>query len=211
MKKQTMVFALTGNMGTGKSTVAWMFEELGVPVLDSDEIGHEALAPKSPAWKMVYERFGNRVLLSGGEIDRKKLAAIVFENPQDRKFLESAVHPHVKEQIEHRVAKLAKTGNPFVIVEVPLLFEAGWEKEFDAVIVVKCDEEEEIKRCISKFDFTRDEVKKRLAAQYPLSRKIAAADAIIDNGGSIKETKVEVHRLYQEMVKGKFTSTERYE
>lgn len=204
MKRNTKVFGLTGNIGTGKSTVAWMFGELGVPVLDSDEIAHEAIAPRGAAWKEIYERYGRAVLASGDAIDRKTLARIVFEDAEERKFLESVVHPHVKGGIGREVARLSKEGHPFVVVEVPLLFEVGWEKEFDAVIVVSCDEESEIRRCREKFGFDREEVLLRLAAQFPLKRKVKAADAVIDNDGPLEETKVQVHRLYQEMVKGKF-------
>ena len=204
MKRQTRVLALTGNIGTGKSTVAWMFGDLGVPVLDSDEIAHEVIAPKGAAWKAIYERYGRTVLGANEVVDRKTLARIVFEDHAERKFLESVIHPHVKEAIEHRVTKLAKEGHPFVIVEVPLLFEVGWEKEFDAVIVVRCDQENEITRCREKFGFDREEVLLRLAAQQPLADKVKAAQAVIDNDGPLEETKVQVHRLHQEMVKGTF-------
>lgn len=204
MKRNTKVFGLTGNIGTGKSTVSWMFEELGVPVIDSDEIAHEVIAPKSAAWKAIFERYGRTVLLSDEVIDRKALARIVFQDEGERRFLESVIHPHVKEEIEKRVAKISRDGRPFVIVEVPLLFETGWEKEFDAVIVVRCNEEQEILRCRTKFGFDREETLLRLRAQYPLARKVKGAHAIIDNDGAIEETRVQVTRLYQEMVKGKF-------
>lgn len=204
MKMKTRVIGLTGNIGTGKSTVAWAFEELGVPTLDSDEIAHEAIAPKSAAWKMIYERYGRVVMLNDDVIDRKALARIVFQDNGERKFLESVIHPHVKEIIAHRVAHLAREGKEFVIVEVPLLFEAGWEKEFDAVIVVRCNQETEVERCMKKFGFDREEVMLRLAAQYPIERKTNAADVVIDNDGTIEETKVQVKRLYREMVKGQF-------
>ncbi len=204
MKRQTKVLGLTGNIGTGKSTVAWMFEELGVPVLDADAIGHEALAPRSPAWKQLFERYGKAIMQPGDVIDRKALALIVFQDETERKFLESVIHPHVKEEIEKRVAKLAKEGHPIVLVEVPLLYEAGWQELFDAVIVVRCDEAQEIARCREKFGFDEEETRARLAAQYPLERKIAAADRVIDNDGALEETRVLVKRLHQEMVKGTF-------
>ena len=139
-----------------------------------------------------------------GEIDRPALAAIVFASAAERKFLESVVHPHVKERIEREAARLAKEGQPFVIVEVPLLFEVGWEADFDAVIVVRCNQEPEIERCRAKFGMSREEVLSRLAAQKPLAEKVAGANAVIDNDGTIDETRVQVQRLHQEMVKGTF-------
>ncbi len=204
MKAGTRLFALTGNIGTGKTTVAWMFTELGVPVIDSDELAHDALAPKSAAWKAIFERYGSRVIVEGNCVDRSELAKIVFGDPAERKFLESVVHPHVKDGIARRAAALAKEGHPFVVVEIPLLFEIGWEKEFDAVIVVVCGRENEIERCREKFGFSREEVLARLAAQQPLARKAREADAVIDNDGPLEETKVQVRRLHQEMVKGTF-------
>lgn len=204
MKKGTKVIGLTGNIGTGKSTVAWMFQELGVPILDADQIAHDVLAPKSAAWKMIFQRYGRTVLDNDDVIDRKQLARIIFQSHIERDFLESVIHPHVKEEIEKQVAEVAKNNEPFVVVEVPLLYETGWEKEFDAVIVVRCNEDEEIRRCIEKFGFDREEVLLRLRAQEPLEDKVTKADAVIDNDGTLEETKVQVHRLYQEMKKGKF-------
>ena len=204
MKRKTKVIGLTGNIGTGKSTVAWMFEELGVPTLNADTVAHEIIAPKKPAWKQIYERYGNTIFLADDIIDRKALAQIIFQNPDERKFLESVIHPHVKEEIEHRIGNMNKEGHPFFIVEVPLLFEAGWADLFDAIIVVRCDEEREIKRCTEKFDISDEEVRLRIAAQRPIEQKVADADAVIDNDGELEETRVQVTRLHQQMVKGTF-------
>ncbi len=204
MKHNTRLIGLTGNIGTGKSTVSWMFGEMGVPVLDADEIAHEVIAPESASWKAIFKRYGRTVIGADEVIDRAKLARIAFQDPIERKFLESIIHPHVKEAIEHRVAKFVHEEKPFVIVEVPLLYEAHWEKDFDAVIVVRCDEEQEIARCKEKFGMSREETLLRLAAQFPLERKVKVADAVIENDGSIDETRVQVQRLHQEMVKGAF-------
>jgi len=203
-KAEMKKIGLTGNIGTGKSTVSWMFEELGVPVLDADEIAHEALKPESAAWKAIYERYGAAILLKNGEANREAIARIVFQDPDERRFLESQIHPYVKREIETRMADLARDGHPFAIAEIPLLFEAHCEDLFDAVIVVRCNEEQEIERCQEKFGMSREEVLLRLGAQYPLERKVNQADIVIDNDGSIEETKVQVTRLHKDMVQGKF-------
>ncbi len=202
-------YGLTGNIGTGKSTVAWMFTELSVPVLDADEIAHEALAPHSAIWKAIYERYGAQILDEDGVADRTTIARIVFQDPAERRFLESQIHPFVRREIELRMARLARDGQPFAIAEVPLLYEAGWESDFDAVIVVRCTEEQEIERCREKFGMTREETLLRLGAQYPLQRKLDAADVVIDNDGPLEETEVQVKRLYKEMVKGEFPKRKR--
>jgi dephospho-CoA kinase len=203
-KAEMKKIGLTGNIGTGKSTVSWMFSELGVPVLDADEIAHEALAPQSAAWKAVHERYGAAILTKDGKANREALARIVFQDPLERKFLESQIHPYVKREIEKRMADLARNGHPFAIAEIPLLYETGWGDAFDAVIVVRCNEEQEIERCQQKFGMSREEVLLRLGAQYPLSRKVSQADVVIDNDGPVEETEVQVKRLHKDMVQGKF-------
>lgn len=203
-KAEMKKIGLTGNIGTGKSTVSWMFGELGVPVLDADEIAHEALKPQSAVWKAVYERYGGAILLEDGTANREAIARIVFQDPEERKFLESQIHPHVKREIEKRMADLGRDGQPFAIAEIPLLYEARWENLFDAVIVVRCNEEQEIERCEQKFGMSREEVLLRLGAQYPLERKVEHADVVIDNDGPLEETSVQVKRLHKDMVQGKF-------
>jgi len=204
MKANGKVFGLTGNIATGKSTVAWMFEELGVPIIYADEIAHEAIAPSGTAWQPIFERYGKTILLKDDVIDKNELAKIIFDDANERKFVESLIHPYVRSEIAKRAGRLVKNSHPFVIVEVPLLYEAGWEDDFDAVIVVRCNHDQELKRCKEKFDISLDEAKKRLAAQFPLSRKTDAADFIIDNDSDLEETKVQVRRLHQDMVRGTF-------
>lgn len=204
--KQTKIIGLTGSIGTGKSTVAWMFEELGVPTLNADTVAHDVIAPRKHAWKQIYERYGSSILSANDIIDRKILSQIVFQNPDERKSLESIVHPHVKEELKHRIGMMKKAGHPFFIIEVPLLFEAGWIDIFDAIIVVHCSEEEEVKRCVEKFHVNDSEIKLRIEAQRPLDEKVAKADAVIDNDGRLEETHVQVTRLHQQMVKGTFPS-----
>lgn len=204
MKNDFRKYGLTGNIGTGKSTVAWMFSELGVPVLDADEIAHEALAPHSAVWKSLFERYGKQILDADGIADRTTIARIIFQDPDERKFVESLVHPYVRREIEVRMAKFAREGHNFAIAEIPLLYEAGWESEFDAVIVVRSTEEQEIERCSQKFGMSREEVLLRLGVQYPLSRKVDAADVVIDNDGPLEETEVQVKRLHKEMIRGDF-------
>jgi len=204
MAMNMLLFGLTGNIGTGKSTVAWMFEELGVPVIYADKIAHETLSPHTAIWENVFKRYGKNILLEDGIIDRGELAKIIFKDPAERKFLESLIHPYVRSEIAHNVAKIAKGGYPFAIVEIPLLFEVGWEREFDAIIAVTCSEQMEIERCRKKFSLTHEEVVQRISAQHPQNQKLKSADAVIENDGSIEETKVQVERLYHHMVSGKF-------
>ena len=196
--------ALTGNTGMGKSTVAGMFAEQGVATLDADVFAHRAIAPHTKVWGKIFERYGKGILLADGVIDRPKLAQLVFQDPRERRFLESVVHPPVKEAIEHELATLKHRGTRYAIVEVQLLFEARWEKTFDLVVVVTCNRESQIKRCQEKLGVGRAEVLQRIASQWPIEKKTAKADILIDNSGTLEETYVQVKRLFHQWEKGDF-------
>lgn len=193
---------LTGNIGTGKTTVAWMFEEQGAKLLNADTIAHETLAPQSSVWKQLFDRYGKKVMMHAGVVDRKALAKIIFGDDTERKFVESIIHPKVHEELTKRIADLKRNGTPLIMVEVPLLFETRWDKEMDSIIVVSCELELQIKRCMEKFGLTRDEVLSRIRAQRPIEEKIARADYVIDNSGTKDETQLQVRRIYSAIMKG---------
>jgi dephospho-CoA kinase len=195
---------LTGGMGTGKSTATWMFQEMGAPIINADAIAHRLMEPKTLVWKQLFERYGDRIMQKGGEIDRAALADIVFGDQVERKYVERVVHPRVHEEIVRITTELERKKTPYVIVEIPLLFETGWEKEFDVVVVVRCDYEQQVFRCMEKFRLSREEAESRIAIQRPLATKVAKADFVIDNAGSKTETLVQTQRLYRMFEKGEF-------
>lgn len=193
---------LTGNIGTGKTTVAWMFEEQGAKLLNADTIAHETIAPQSAVWKQLFDRYGKKIMLDGGVVNRKALAQIIFSDDNERKFVESIIHPKVHDELTKRIADLKRNGTQLLIVEVPLLFETKWNKEMDSIIVVSCDLEQQIKRCQDKFGMTREDVLLRIKAQRPIEEKTAKADYIVDNSGSMNETFIQVRRIYSSLMKG---------
>lgn len=193
---------LTGNIGTGKTTVAWMFEEHGAKLLNADAIAHETIAPQGAVWKQLFDRYGKKIMLHDGVINRRELARIIFSDDTERKFVESIIHPKVHDELTKRIADSKRNGTPLIIVEVPLLFETKWDKEMDSIIVVSCEIEQQIKRCQDKFGLSRDEVLLRIKAQRPISEKIARADYVIDNSGTKDETTVQVRRVYSSIMKG---------
>ena len=198
---------LTGSIGTGKSTVEQIFKELGVPVIDADEVVHQLLKRKDIKEKIV--KLLGDVLDKNGEIDRKKVAKIVFSNPEKRKQLEQIIHPEVFKYIQNWLKEQEKI-NPkgFAIVSVPLMIETGSYKNYDKIIVVYAPKELQLKRLIKK-GMTREEAEKRIKAQMDIEDKIKYADFIIDNTGSLEELEQNVKQLYsilQELAK----STSKY-
>ena len=194
-------FALTGGFGTGKSTVGRMFEDLGIPRIDADSLTHEVTAPDRTAWRQIVSAFGEDVLLGDRNLDRHKLAEIVFNNPAQRKRLEAIIHPKVKETMHERIEALHRQGHSRVILEIPLLFEAGWDREepLDAIIVVTTDEQTQIKRAKQKFGLDEKAIKARIAAQQPLDTKAKKATFVVDNGGDVSKTKAQVDEIFKKL------------
>jgi len=166
LKNDSKVIALTGNIGSGKSSAAWIFEELGVPVIYSDKIAHKAISPGTHIWESLFKRFGTSILLEDKIIDRNALGKILFADEAERKLVESWIHPVVKDHIDHEVASLAKNGKHLILVEIPLLFEAGWEDLFDIIVLVRCNDELQLKRTMKKFNISEADAKRELRLKF---------------------------------------------
>jgi dephospho-CoA kinase len=189
--------ALTGGPGSGKSTVARMFRDLGVEVIDADEVAKDAVAPNRPAWEELRREFGPDYFREDGTLDRAKMAALVFQDPEARGKLNAIVHPQVAQEIARRCEDLAARGARLVMVEVPLLFEAGLEKNYDLVIVVDAGEEEQIERLTARDARSVQEAASIIQAQWPLRAKKARADFVVDNRNSLEDTRNQVKKLWQ--------------
>ena len=191
------VFGLTGNFGSGKSTIAAMFRRLGIPVLDADLISRKATAPGGRAYPSIVLEFGDEILLPDGRIDRKKLGGIVFSDPARRKRLEAVTHPVIIESIKGYLERLSNKGCPAAMVEAALIHEADATEMFDAIIYVRCDEETQIRRVTERAGITRKEALSRLGAQLRADLKATESDYVIDNSGSIDETRAQVEQIAQ--------------
>ena len=190
---------LTGGLASGKSTVAAFFRELGAFHVDADLIAHELLAPGGDATEAVVARFGRGILGVGEAIDRKALAAIVFADPKALADLNALVHPKVRAEIARRIAAHAAHANPkspVALIDAALLVETGMHRDLDALIVVSCGAATQIARAVARGGLTEDEARSRIAAQAPLADKRAAADYVIDNEGSLDETKRQVAAVW---------------
>ncbi len=189
---QKLVVGLTGGFGVGKSSVAQLFRKAGAEVIDADKIAHDALKKGSPIFDHVAVLFGEAWERGGKKLNREKIAQEIFADPEKRKQLESLVHPYVYEKIKEKIDRAVKR---VVLVEVPLLFEAGFETLCDKTLVVKCNSVVKQKRLKSK-RFSIEEIRAREKAQMPESLKAQKADFILDNSKFISQTQREVERLW---------------
>jgi dephospho-CoA kinase len=193
--------AITGGAGSGKSTVARMFKELGAEVLDADAAARDAVAVGTPAWVELRRRFGDDYFNPDGALNRSKLAQRVFADPEARRQLDALLHPLVAQELQSKIADLERRGADLVLVEVPLLFETGGERGFDRVIVVAASEAERIRRLRERDHRADTEIRGILAAQWPLADKVARADYVVDNGGELADTKRQVENIWGKLKK----------
>jgi dephospho-CoA kinase len=189
------VFGLTGNIGSGKSTVAAMLREAGIPVLDADRISREVTAPGGRAYASVVQAFGRGIVRADGSIDRKRLGEIVFSDPGSRERLEKITHPAILEAMKEAVAGLDREGHRAAVVEATLIHESGRKGLFDAVISVTCDRETALSRVAARDGMPRGQAEARLRAQMNADRKAEASDYVIDNSGDIESTSRQVAAL----------------
>ncbi|HZQ07488.1 MAG TPA: dephospho-CoA kinase [Anaerolineae bacterium] len=197
--KLVYVIGLTGNIATGKSTVAQILEQLGARVIDADMVTHAVLKRGSPAWRGVVDAFGYDVLHYDGTVDRRKLGGVVFADPTKLRTLERITHPAVGTELALIVRDLLHAPNAdsqIVVIEAVKLFESGMHQYMDALWVVTAPREEQKRRLIQERGMSEADAEARLRAQPPLDEKLKQATVVIDNGGSIEETRVQVMRAF---------------
>jgi len=202
----TRVVGLTGGIGTGKSTVARMLAELGAVVIDSDAIVHELQAPGTPLLAQIADAFGPDVLRPDGSLDRAALGERVFRDPEARKRLNAIVHPAVGRESLRRLDAARAAGAPLVVLDIPLLFETRLHGTasranlgVEAVVVVYAPRELQIRRQLERNGYGRAEAERRVDAQLPIEEKRRLADHVIDNTGTLEETRARVHALYERL------------
>jgi dephospho-CoA kinase len=187
---------LTGGIASGKSMVAAELATRGAIIIDADVLAREVVEPGTPALAAIVDRFGMQVL-KDGQLDRSRLAEIVFADPTARRALESIVHPAVRE----RAAELERAaGDAAVVVHViPLLVETGQHEDFDLVVTVDADNETQIQRLMARNGFTRAEAESRIAAQASREDRTRAADVVLYNSGSMTQLKQQIDALWTEL------------
>jgi len=185
----TRIIGLTGGIASGKSTVSKLFKDEGIPVIDSDQIAHDLLEKGTPVYDEIIHHFSSDILLSDQSINRKKLAKKIFGNHALRDTLNGIVHPHVYRIIESEIRRYKDLNAPFIVLDIPLLFETGYDAQCDETIVVYTDIEHQINRLMSRDQIDREYALMKIESQMSLETKKEKASFVIDNSYSILETK----------------------
>jgi dephospho-CoA kinase len=197
-----MILGLTGSIASGKSSVADCFVECGAILVSADLLAREVVNSGSPTLSKLVDSFGPDILTPGGSLNREVLAKKVFADPVARRQLESITHPAIAHLAESRLAELKSSPHDLIVYEVPLLFEAGAESRVDQVLVVVIDPAIQIARLLRRDNLSDAEARQRIAAQWPQADKVQKADFVIDNSGSLQQTRVMVAALYHYLTAG---------
>lgn len=189
------VCGLTGGVGMGKSTAAGFLRERGAQVVDTDELARQLVQPGQPALAVIQSVFGKQVIGSAGELDRVRLARIVFADAAARKKLESILHPPIREQWLARLDAWRGEGRPLAVVVIPLLFETRAEPHFDKIICTACSAAAQRERLLAR-GWTPEQIHQRNAAQMPVEQKVARADFVIWTDGALDAHAQQIERLF---------------
>jgi len=193
------VIGLTGGIGSGKSMVSQFLAELGAVILDADEIGHEAFKPDTEIWRQVVAAFGRQILTPDGNIDRKKLGNIVFSNPESLSRLNQIMHPRMYALVKAQLEEYRRQGVGVVVLEAPLLLEAGWTPLVDEVWVTTAPEATVLKRLEERTGMSQAESLTRLRSQLPSEERVRQADVVINTDCDLDELKSKVKELGQRL------------
>lgn len=201
-----LLLGITGGIATGKSMVAEMFRELGAFIIDSDLLSRKIVKPEEPAYKEIVSYFGELILLEDKSLNRKLLSEIVFSDPEKRKKLEEYTHPRIQEEMLREIQNyLLKEPEAIIAVIVPLLFEVRWNLLFHKTLLVYAPKEIQLQRLIARDRISQERALQIIHSQMPIEEKKLYADFIVDNSGSLEETRTQVERVWkmlQEIQKG---------
>jgi dephospho-CoA kinase len=181
------LIGLTGGIASGKSTVTKILAELGAAIINADSLAREVVQPEHEAWREIVAAFGTDILLANRTLDRQKLRAMIFNNVDARKKLESIIHPRVRALAEQRIREHTTAGHEVIVYEVPLLFEGNLQESLRPVILVACDMETQRGRLEQRDGLDRTAAQKHIDAQMSLKEKRRLADYVIENNGSLED------------------------
>ncbi|WP_146551093.1 MULTISPECIES: dephospho-CoA kinase [Rummeliibacillus] len=184
-----MIIGLTGSIASGKSTVAKMFQELGIPIVDADIVARVVVEPGTETLGKIVEAFGKEILKDNGELNRAKLGDIIFHNPSKRKELNDIMHPAIRKEMLRQRDEWLEKGEQHVVMDIPLLFESRLQHFVEKILVVSVSEDTQLARLMERNHLSEEEARARIASQLPLSEKEKGADAVIYNNGNLENTR----------------------
>lgn len=191
---------LTGGISTGKTTVARMLVEKGAKLIDLDEVAHQLQLPETDVWREIVAEFGEGILNPDKTIDRNKLGAIVFSDPEKLKRLNEIIHPAVFREWQNRIRQIESTQpDAIVLTDIPLLIEIGAQKRFDLVMLVYISRQEQLERLILRNGYSREYAEKRIASQMPIEEKVKFARIVINNTGNLADAQKRVNEVWREL------------
>jgi dephospho-CoA kinase len=194
------VVGLTGGIASGKSTVARILAELGARIVDADQVAREIVEPGQPAYDEIVAAFGVKILHPDGSINRKLLGAQVFADAEQRKRLNAITHPRIAAATQQKLMALGASGARLAVYEAALLVENGIHRGLGGLIVVYCDEKEQIARVMRRDNLSQEEAVRRIHAQAPLSDKLAVATWAIDTNGPVEDTRRQVEKVWSQII-----------
>lgn len=198
-----LVIGLTGGIGTGKTEVSRLLQEMGATVLNADHVGHEAYTPHSEAWNEVVKAFGKSILQDDGEIDRRKLGGIVFADPEQLAVLNGIMHPLMAAIVREKLQGLDQSGVEVAVVEAAVLFEAGWDSLVDEVWTTESPEDLVVARLQERNGFSPEEIRKRMASQMSSTERSDRATEVVNNSGELADLENTVRAIWKRRIEGR--------
>jgi len=192
------LIGLTGGIASGKSTLSKFFADKGAAVISADELALNLAAPGQSLYRLYLAHFGEKILQADGTLDRRAIGRLVFGNAEELAWLDENTHPLLKQALLQQIQVYQQKNFPVIILDVPLLFEAGWDKITEENCLVFVDEATQLMRLMKRNGYSEAEARERIAAQMPLAEKKRRADTFIDNNGSLTDTFVQAEKLWKE-------------
>jgi len=207
--RPVIIAGLTGGIASGKSTVSGFLSDAGAQVIDADQIAREVVKPGTPGYDAILAFFGPTILMPGGEIDRKRLGEIIFNDPDKKARLDAIVHPLVFERSAERIAQIAaQTPDAVVIMDIPLLFEAGMKSDLAEVIVVYVPEKLQLERLMNRDGIDEQAAMARIRSQMPIEEKRRRATVVIDNSGTTFDSRRQALAVFRRLMQRSKPGTE---
>lgn len=194
----TLVIGLTGGIASGKSTVSAMFKQLNIPVIDADQIARDVVLPGEQTYDKIVAHFGKDILHDDDTLNRRKLGEIIFADEEKRQQLNAIIHPAIRQQMLQQRDHYVRAKEKCVVLDIPLLFESQLMDYVEKIIVVYVDEQIQLERLMTRDQSSEQDAQQRIDSQLPLKDKVKLADAVIDNNGTIEQSKAQLIETLRE-------------